>query len=182
MHCDVGSGLQIWHIAVPVSDLEKSVSFYCQTLGFELAGRDQYPTMKQAFVSLGKGGFTIELFLPLGEEAAKPRRLPDHLAFECDDIERYRETVIASGLTVPEIETFPGGMKHFELRDPDGLRLDFFRGRQLRRIHRGKQVVVRREFAQNSESDVRPFPQGHKSLATRKLMTSLRLLELERFR
>ena len=85
--------------------------------------------MKQVFVSLGKGGFTLELFVPLGDEAAKPRHLPDYLAFECQNIDNYREAVVASGLSVPEIETFPGGMKHFELRDPDGIKLDFFQGR-----------------------------------------------------
>ena len=85
--------------------------------------------MKQAFVSLGEGGFTVELFVPLGDEAAKPRHLPDHLAFECRNIDNYREGVVASGLSVPEIETFLGGMKHFELRDPDGVKLDFFQGR-----------------------------------------------------
>ena len=125
----MANAIDIWHIAIPVADLERSVSFYCQNLGFELAGRDQYPTMKQAFVSLGKGGFTLELFVPLGEEAVKPRRLPDHLAFECGNIEDYRERVISTGFRVPEVATFPGGMKHFELRDPDGVKLDFFQGR-----------------------------------------------------
>jgi catechol 2,3-dioxygenase-like lactoylglutathione lyase family enzyme len=125
----VAGAIEIWHIAIPVADLERSVSFYCQNLGFDLAGRDQYPAMKQAFVSLGKGGFTLELFVPLGEAALDPRRHPDHLAFECGNIEDYREKVAATGLRVSEIETFPGGMKHFELRDPDGVKLDFFQGR-----------------------------------------------------
>ncbi|SRR5713101_3357264 len=129
MHNNVAHAIEIWHIAIPVSDLERSVSFYCRSLGFELAGRDEYPTIKQAFVSLGKGGFTVELFVPLGEEAFKPQHLPDHLAFECQNIVNYRETVVASGLSVPDIETFPGGMKHFELRDPDGVKLEFFEGR-----------------------------------------------------
>ena len=125
----MADAIDIWHLAIPVADLERSVSFYCQNLGFELAGRDHYPTMKQAFVSLGKGGFTLELFVPLGEEADKPRRLPDHLAFECSNIEDYRERVVSTGLRVPEIATFAGGMKHFELCDPDGVKLDFFQGR-----------------------------------------------------
>ena len=129
MHNNVAHAIEIWHIAIPVSDLERSVSFYCRNLSFELVGRDEYPTMKQAFVSLGKGGFTLELFVPLGEEAAKARHLPDHLAFECQNIENYRDAVIASGFSVPQIGTFPGGMRHFELRDPDGVKLDFFQGR-----------------------------------------------------
>jgi catechol 2,3-dioxygenase-like lactoylglutathione lyase family enzyme len=121
--------IEIWHVAHPVTDLERSVAFYCDCLGFELVGRDAYPTMRQAFVSLGKGGFTIELFTPLAGEAAKPRRAADHLAFEAADLDAYRESVIAAGLAVPPIEAFEGGMRHFALDDPDGLRLDFFQGR-----------------------------------------------------
>ncbi|HEY1560901.1 MAG TPA: VOC family protein [Caulobacteraceae bacterium] len=122
-------GLSIWHVAHWVSDLEKSVGFYCRNLGFRLVGRDDCPTMRQAFVSLGEGGFSIELFVPLGEEASKPRRSPDHIAFEAAGLETYWKSVVDSGLAVPEIEVFPGGMKHFALEDPDGLRLDFFEGR-----------------------------------------------------
>ena len=122
--------IDIWHVAFPVIDLERSVSFYCGHLGFELVCRDEDATMRQAFVSLGPRGFTIELFVPLGDEAAKPRRVPDHLAFEAADLDAYREHVTASGLPAPEVEVFPGGMKHFALTDPDGLRLDFFQGRE----------------------------------------------------
>jgi catechol 2,3-dioxygenase-like lactoylglutathione lyase family enzyme len=121
--------IDIWHVAHPVEDVDRSIGFYCDCLGFDLVGRDEDPTMRQAFVSLGKGGFTVELFTPLGDEADKPRRAPDHLAFEAVDLDAYRESVIASGLPAPAIEVFPGGMKHFVLRDPDGLRLDFFQGR-----------------------------------------------------
>ncbi len=121
--------IDIWHVAHPVADLERSVAFYCGRLGFELVGRDAYPTMRQAFVSLGKRGFTIELFIPLGDDADKPRRAPDHLAFEAVDLAAYRDAVVEAGLIVPPIEVFEGGMRHFALDDPDGLRLDFFQGR-----------------------------------------------------
>jgi catechol 2,3-dioxygenase-like lactoylglutathione lyase family enzyme len=125
------AAIDVWHIAIPVCDLERSVSFYCGHLGFELVGRDEQPTMRQAFVSLGKRGFTVELFVPLGEEGAKLAHPPDHIAFEAKDIEAYRGTIVESGLEVPEIEVFPGGMKHFALSDLDGAKLDFFQGRDL---------------------------------------------------
>jgi hypothetical protein len=65
----------------------------------------------------------------LGDDADKPRRVPDHLAFEAVDLAGYREAVVKAGVAVPPIEVFEGGMKHFALDDPDGLRLDFFQGR-----------------------------------------------------
>jgi catechol 2,3-dioxygenase-like lactoylglutathione lyase family enzyme len=121
--------IDIWHVAHPVADLDRSVGFYCDGLGFDLVGRDEDPTIRQAFVALGNGGFCIELFIALGEDAGKPRQAADHLAFEADDLDAYRESVVAAGLSVPQIEVFDGGMKHFRLEDPDGLRLDFFQGR-----------------------------------------------------
>ena len=121
--------LDIWHVAHPVSDLERSIVYYCDQLGFDLVGRDEDPTIRQGFVSLGKGGFCIELFTPLGEAAHAPRRAPDHLAFEATDLEAYRRRLVDAGLPVPAIEVFEGGLKHFQLHDPDGLRLDFFQGR-----------------------------------------------------
>jgi catechol 2,3-dioxygenase-like lactoylglutathione lyase family enzyme len=121
--------LDIWHVAHPVTDLDRSVTFYCDQLGFDLVGRDEDATMRQAFVSLGKGGFCIELFVPLGESAREALHAPDHLAFEAADLDAYRQRVFEAGLPVPDIEVFEGGMKHFQLRDPDNLRLDFFQGR-----------------------------------------------------
>jgi catechol 2,3-dioxygenase-like lactoylglutathione lyase family enzyme len=121
--------LDIWHVAHPVADLDRSVVFYCDRLGFDLVGRDEDPTIRQAFVSLGKGGFCVELFVPLGEASNAPRRAADHLAFEAADLDAYRQRVIEAGLAVPDIEVFDGGLKHFRLDDPDGLRLDFFQGR-----------------------------------------------------
>jgi lactoylglutathione lyase len=117
--------IDIWHVAYPVADLDRSVEFYCDGLGFELIGRDP----DSAFVSLGKGGFTIELLVQPGREAGDPRRAPDHLAFDSPDLDAYREDLIAAGLSVPQAQVFDGGLKRFALADPDGVRLDFFQGR-----------------------------------------------------
>lgn len=120
------SGLiDIWHVAFPVADLDRSIAFYCGRLGFELVGRDD----ESAFVSLGQGGFTLEFLAPPADQRADPRRAPDHIAFESTDLDGYRETLMHAGLSVPEIQVFDGGMKRFALEDPDGLRLDFFQGR-----------------------------------------------------
>jgi catechol 2,3-dioxygenase-like lactoylglutathione lyase family enzyme len=121
--------LDIWHVAHPVTDLDRSVAFYCDQLGFDLVGRDEDSAIRQGFVALGKGGFCIELFTSLGEAANATPRAPDHLAFEAADLAAYRRRVIEAGLPVPDIEVFEGGLKHFQLHDPDGLRLDFFEGR-----------------------------------------------------
>lgn len=119
-----GPQLDIWHIAYPVADLDRSVAFYCG-LGFALVGRDD----EAAFVSLGKRGFTIELMAQPRAEAASIHRAPDHVAFDTSDLEAYREGIIAAGISAPEIQVIGEGAKRFALDDPDGVRLDFFQGR-----------------------------------------------------
>jgi catechol 2,3-dioxygenase-like lactoylglutathione lyase family enzyme len=115
--------IDIWHVAFPVADLDRSIDFYCGRL--DLVGRDE----ESAFVSLGKGGFTLEFLAPPADRLSEPRQAPDHVAFESTDLDAYRESLMQAGLSVPEIQVFDGGMKRFAFVDPDGLRLDFFQGR-----------------------------------------------------
>ncbi|HKR55782.1 MAG TPA: VOC family protein [Gemmatimonadales bacterium] len=121
----------IWHVAFPVSNLDRAHAFYCVHLGFKIVGRDEYPSKRQLFVAIRDGGFTIELYEPKGTSVGEARHLPDHLAFECVAIEEVRSRIAGTGLAVPEIETFDNGVKCFSLRDPDGVRLDFFQGRAI---------------------------------------------------
>jgi catechol 2,3-dioxygenase-like lactoylglutathione lyase family enzyme len=119
--------IEVWHVAFPVSDIERSVGFYCGRLDFMLLGRDEYPSKKQAFVALRDGGFTLELFEPLGRWAEAPPKRPDHVAFECANLSVFRALVREPA----EIETFDNGVQFLRLLDPDGVELHFFRGRSI---------------------------------------------------
>lgn len=121
-------GFDVWHVAIPVADLERSLAFYLD-LGFALAGRDEYSSTRQAFVRTRPGGFTIELFQP--EKRPSKARRPDHLAFECEDVVAYRKRLEARGLRPPRIETYDNGVRTFSIADPEGVRLDFFQGRAI---------------------------------------------------
>jgi catechol 2,3-dioxygenase-like lactoylglutathione lyase family enzyme len=125
---DRPAAFDVWHVAIPVADLERSLAWY-RAVGFVLAGRDQYPSKRQAFVATRPGGFTIELFQPSHPPAVPGR--PDHLAFECHDIAEYRRHLLRSGIAAPEIERFDNGVLTFTVEDPDGVRLDFFQGRAI---------------------------------------------------
>ncbi len=115
--------IEIWHVAFPVADLDRSIAFYCGRLGFDLVGRDD----ESAFVSLGQGGFTLEFLAPPAERPTDTRRAPDHVAFESSDLDAYRETLVQAGLSVPEIQVFHGGMKRFALADRTGCASTSFR-------------------------------------------------------
>ncbi len=118
----------IWHIAIPVADLDASVKFYT-SLGLSLVGTDEYPSKKQAFVATRPGGFNIELFQP--KTNGSDRRLPDHLAFDCDDLSAFRDSISAKFEGLPSIEEFDNGVKYLGLKDPDGVSIEFFEGRKI---------------------------------------------------
>ena len=119
----------IWHVAIPVKDLDKSVDFYCGTLGFVLIGRDDIASKKQAFVAVRKGGFSLELFQPTA--FVESPRMPDHLAFECEDLQQFRTTLAGRGLDTSKVAEYDNGVQQLRLSDPDGVTLDFFQGRKL---------------------------------------------------
>ena len=121
------SSVELWHVAIPVSDLERSVEFWCGRLQFALLGRAQYEDKRQAFVGTRPDGFVVELFEPLGEAAERQPKRPDHLAFECADIEAFRAAIGASD----PVRTFENGVKFLRVADPDGVELEFFQGRAI---------------------------------------------------
>lgn len=127
----MGAEFDIWHMAIPVSDLAKSEDFYVRLLGFKLVGREELPNRKQLLLCVKDGGFTLLLFQILKDSLRLPHQ-PEHLAFECEYIEKLRARLVAAGLTyLPRVETLPNGARRFALSDPDGLQLQFFQGRSV---------------------------------------------------
>jgi methylmalonyl-CoA/ethylmalonyl-CoA epimerase len=123
------TSFEVWHVALPVSNLERSLAYY-QILGFQLLGMDETAAKKKAFIVTKPGGFCLELF-QANEPSGTPKQ-PDHIAFECADLSAFRARLIdvLKG-DVPEIGEFDNGVKHLRLRDPDGVPLQFFQGRTI---------------------------------------------------
>ncbi len=122
----------IWHVAFPVRDLNLSVKYYRDFLGWELIGYHDESGRKQAFVKIPNRSFTIELFLPrLGDDSKIQNQKPYHLAFECENLTEFRASLVAktADYSIPQVLSFSNGVKHLGLVDPDGVPLEFFEGR-----------------------------------------------------
>jgi len=119
------------HVALSVSDLEKSVAFYA-LLGFKLVFRWQAEDASLAIVHLKQGEALLELFCfsnnVTAPESSKqlatdlPRIGIKHFGVRVADIQLAKEHMTSLGLA-DDIEIVKGrtGIEYFFLADPDGI-------------------------------------------------------------
>ncbi|GAA2525146.1 MULTISPECIES: VOC family protein [Streptomyces] len=118
------------HTGLNVTDLDRSLAFYRDVLGFALIGEGKEEGRRYAFLGDGE-----RLVLALWQQATEPydgeRAGLHHLAFEADSIERVREyeaSLRAHGTDF----AYEGVVSHGEgaasggifFHDPDGTRLE----------------------------------------------------------
>jgi glyoxylase I family protein len=135
---------RLTHIGLCVSDLNRSVEFYRNALGFEevhsmrVDGPETaqllgVPGLDLRLVYLMRDGMRIEL---LGYETppvrgdGRPRAMNDvgftHLSFLVDNVDELAQRIVAHGgrhLSEHTV-TFEGGTRGLMLLDPDGTRLE----------------------------------------------------------
>jgi len=110
--------LGVAHIALFVSDIEKSRAFYTEFLGFEEPFRLDKPdgSLSLTFIKVNDYQY-VELFPGLAPGADRL----NHISFYTDDAEGMRRYLAARGVPVPE--RVPKGRirnSNFNIKDPDG--------------------------------------------------------------
>jgi glyoxylase I family protein len=122
---------KIHHIALIVSDYEKSKYFYTEILGLEVLKETFRESRNSYKLDLTLDGhYIIELF-SFPDYVARPS-YPEalglrHLAFEVDDIEKsaielQSQHIQTETIRIDEIT----GKRFFFFTDPDGLPLEFY--------------------------------------------------------
>lgn len=126
----------IHHVALLTSDLEKSIKFYTEGLGFKLARswRNGDNTKTIAMIDLGNGN-NLELFSDNDGLTDYPQNAGTytHLAFRVDDTRKAFERAIEYGATehmLPKDMTMPSDPPYHValsfVKGPDGELLEFF--------------------------------------------------------
>lgn len=123
----------VHHVALTVTDVERSVPWYERVLGFSTIGRDDQGEHGLRKVFLRGPGFGITLTLvqhPAGGGTQFDERRPglDHLSFAVPNTEALREwteRLEEHGVTFSPIAQEPTapGTAVIALRDPDGIQL-----------------------------------------------------------
>lgn len=116
------------HIAIIVSNFEKSKDFYVNKLGLRIVGEIDRPQRQSKILYLDLNGTMLELF----SFPNPPKRLswPEatglrHLAFETDDFETIIQKLNSLGIeTEPVRRDARTGKKMTFFKDPDDLPLE----------------------------------------------------------
>lgn len=92
------------HTMVRVTDIDKSLDFYCNKLGLEEVRRKEVPQGRYTLIFLappGQAGVAeIELTYNWDAEPYGEGRNFGHLAFEVDDVYAICERLMAGGVTI----------------------------------------------------------------------------------
>ena len=119
---------KIDHVEITPSDLEKTIAFYTDVLGFKVKMRkklDDSPPLKEVvFVELG--GTVMELVsvadpLPPSQAAQVGYR---GIALEVDNMEKTVEYLKSKGIGLTWGPISLGTSKRAEIKDPDGLMIE----------------------------------------------------------
>jgi glyoxylase I family protein len=138
-------GNRFTHVGVCVSNLERSLAFYCDVLGFTEVARRlnitdagsakllDFPEMDVELVYLERDGIRIELLwyrVPdaIVEEGRRPMNRVGltHLAFRVADLDDLCRRIEAGGGSVlpATTATFEHGNRGVMTLDPDGIRVE----------------------------------------------------------
>lgn len=118
------------HTCIRVKDLEESIKFYTEALGYKELRRKDYPEDKFTLAFLGLEGDTAELELTYNYDHG-PYDLGTgygHVALISDDLEGDHKRLVDMGCDTTELKGLPGEDPHyFFVKDPDGYKIEIIR-------------------------------------------------------
>ncbi|HZT07424.1 MAG TPA: VOC family protein [Chloroflexota bacterium] len=162
---------KVSHVVLNVSDVERSIKFYTEILGFKLSDRN---AMGMAFLRNGTDHHTIGFAQGPKDGTGAPtdRYLTfHHLALEVDRVEdlfKAREFLRERGIEIEfEGRRGPGSNIGIEFRDPDGYAIELTcEMEQIGWNDSARPVSMHRRASSLEEAVANPMPDPHAVGAT----------------
>lgn len=126
------------HSMIRVLVEQRSIDFYRQAFGLEIADRLDFEKFTLIYLSNSESSFELEL--TVNKDRVEPYQLGDgygHLAVSVDDLDAEHKRLTSAGLNVRNIVDFKNDGKDvarfFFIADPDGYQIEVLqrRGRYL---------------------------------------------------
>ena len=124
----------IHHAAISVENIEESIEWYREKLGFELVSIEYIPPCRSNVATLSNGSFSLEIFLhdetvPLSESRKNPDLDPmeqgtKHICFGTDDIDGMITDLKAKGVEILVGPVDVGGHTVYYISDNSGNPLE----------------------------------------------------------
>ena len=116
------------HTCVRVKDLEASLKFYKEALGFKEARRNDFPEYKFTLVYLQLEDDPDYELDNYDHEAYDLGDGYGHIAVGVDDLEATHQAHKEAGYTVTDLSGLPGKPKmYYFITDPDGYKIEVIR-------------------------------------------------------
>ena len=115
------------HVApvLPVVDLQTSISFYVDMLGFEL----KFSYGDPAYYAVLKRDEDVGIHLTTRTDDGKPSNKHNALYIFCHDVEHVFDEFTKNDVQIHSpLQTWDYGMKEFDIKDPDGYIICFGQG------------------------------------------------------
>lgn len=118
------------HIGLGTNDLEATVNWYQEVLGFHEYGRCTAPDGTPVRF-LTDGYLNYEIFQPVSGVKKELEGKIDHISFMSEDIEKDYSDAVKAGFTVTTngVETMPdawtNGCRYFKVRTPSNEEIEF---------------------------------------------------------
>ena len=137
----IAISLKPHHLGISVPDLEASIDWYCEKLGFTVVNRVTLDAIPAKIAFLQHGDFAVELFeVPGASPLPEDRRYPDrdllthgtkHIAFAVEDTQKLVEVLKERGVAVAKDVTEVDQTVIAFIRDNSGNLIEIFQQPEL---------------------------------------------------
>ncbi len=124
--------MKIHHIAITVNNLEESIKFYTQILGFEIVKKFTKKDMKASVCFIKLNDFQIELWqfqdMKKNIESLNDIKVRGirHIAFAVDNLKQSISQLKEKGIKFSEPKLGGSGHYYSFTTDPNGIPLEFY--------------------------------------------------------